>query len=165
MRELLPRSRRYGRILTPTAFPRVKKPFVAALFAGAGLLAGAPTTARAQAQPASPQVAPDFPAAPAAPRPADDARTRRRQQMSPEDAARDQQLQILEARTGNTSFASRTGPERQFDKGNGAFTVRKFKSKSARYNMKKGQSRPVVGIDPKGERLIEKKHRKHFLFF
>lgn len=122
----------------------------------------------AQAQ----STAPNFPepGSPARPAPAsliDPARTRRQQQMSPEDAARDQQMQLLEARTGNTSFgADRNGPYRQFDKAGNAFTVRKFKALPGQ-EQKRGVSRRVqVGSDPKGKPLVHSHGRKkRFLFF
>jgi hypothetical protein len=96
----------------------------------------------------------------------DPARMRRQQQGSPEDAARDQQLQILEARTGNTSFgAGNNGPIRQYDKSNGAFTVRKFKVMRGQ-KQKHGMSRQAPGINPKGKPLVhEHNRRKKFLFF
>jgi hypothetical protein len=75
------------------------------------------------------------------------ARMRRQQQMSPEDAARDQQLQILEARTGNTSLGSGSnGPAGQ--------------------KQKHGMSRRAPGIDPKGKPLVhEHGRKKKFLLF
>lgn len=98
----------------------------------------------------------------------DIANMQRRMNMNPEEAKRDQQLEILQARAGggNTSFGRAAGPARQYEKGNGGFTVRKFKaSKHARNAMmKRGQSRPAMGIDPKGKPLKHKK-KKHFLFF
>ncbi|WP_460583853.1 hypothetical protein [Hymenobacter arcticus] len=126
------------------------------------------SAASAQAQ----AVAPDFPA-PGSPARStapttslDGARSRRQQQMSPEDAARDQQLQILEARTGNTSFAAeRGGPSRQLDKSGGGFTVRKFKALPGQEH-KKGESRQVVmGGRTTGKPLVHKHNRKKFLFF
>ena len=99
---------------------------------------------------------------------ADVARTQRRMGMNPDEAKRDQQLEILEARSGgtaNTSFGRGTGPARQFDKGAGGFTVKKFKDKRIGTNrQKRGQSRPAPGIDPKGKPLKHKK-RNGFLFF
>lgn len=99
----------------------------------------------------------------------DIANMQRRMNMNSEDAKRDQQLELLQARAGgsaNTSFGRAAGPARQYEKGNGGFTVRKFKaSKHARNAMmKRGQSRPAMGIDPKGKPLNHKK-KKHFLFF
>jgi hypothetical protein len=136
----------------------------------AGLLASvfflaSPAVVRAQA------TAPSFPAAGktvAAPAPTslDPARTRRQQQMSPEEAARDQQLQILEARTGNTSFGAGTnGPARQYDKSNGAFTVRRYKGMPGQ-EQKRGVGRPTYGINPKGQPLVhDHKKKKKFLLF
>ena len=144
----------------------MKKIVVAALLAGSASLL-IPSAARAQTS------APDFPApgspARAAATPADANRARRQQQMSP-DAARDQQLQVLEARTGNTSFgAERGGPFRQLDKAGGSFTVRKFRALPGQ-DQKKGESRRVrMGGRVKGKPLVhehgsnKKKHR--FLFF
>ena len=98
----------------------------------------------------------------------DIANMQRRMNMNPEEAKRDQQMEILEARAGtaNTSFGRASGPARQYEKGSGGFTVRKFKaSKHARNAMmKKGQSRRAPGIDPKGKPLNHKK-KKRFLFF
>ncbi|MDF7812976.1 hypothetical protein [Hymenobacter sp. YC55] len=99
----------------------------------------------------------------------DIANMQRRMNMNPEDAKRDQQMELLQARAGgssNTSFGRASGPARQYEKGSGGFTVRKFKaSKHARNAMmKKGQSRPAMGIDPKGKPLKHKK-KKHFLSF
>lgn len=99
----------------------------------------------------------------------DIANMQRRMSMTPEEVKRDQQLEVLQARAGgtaNTSFGRAAGPARQYEKGAGGFTVRKFKaSKHARNAMmKRGQSRPAMGIDPKGKPLKHKK-RKHFLFF
>lgn len=99
----------------------------------------------------------------------DIANMQRRMNMSPEDAKRDQQLELLEARAGggsaNTSFGRAAGPARQYEKGSGGFTVRKFKAGKHTRNamMKKGQGRPAPGIDPKGKPLKHKK-KKRFLF-
>lgn len=99
----------------------------------------------------------------------DIANMQRRMNMNPNEAKRDQQMEVLEARAGggaNTSFGRASGPARQYEKGSGGFTVRKFKaSKHARNAMmKRGQSRPAPGIDPKGKPLKHKK-KKGFLFF
>jgi hypothetical protein len=95
------------------------------------------------------------------------ARNQRRANMSPEDVKRDQQLEILEARTGmgtgNTSF-SRNGPERQFESA-GGFKVRKFKAKAGSGLQKRGMTHMAGGADPKGQRLIDKKRRNKFLIF
>ena len=87
--------------------------------------------------------------------------------MSPEDAARDQQLQVLEARTGNTSFgAERGGPFRQLDKAGGSFTVRKFRALPGQ-EQKKGESRRVqMGGRTTGKPLVHGHgKKKRFLFF
>lgn len=100
----------------------------------------------------------------------DVANMQRRMNMNPEDAKRDQQVEVLEARAGggsaNTSFGRASGPARQYEKGAGGFTVRKFKAGKHTRNamMKKGQSRAAPGIDPKGKPLTHKKKKK-FLFF
>ena len=55
----------------------------------------------------------------------------RQANLSPEEIKREQQMQLLEARTGlstgNTSLGRAAGPVRQFDTKAGGFTVRKFK--------------------------------------
>jgi hypothetical protein len=86
--------------------------------------------------------------------------------MTPEEAARDQQLQILESRTGNTSFgASNGGTYRQYDKGNGSFTVRKFKAMRGQEN-KRGMGHQAPGSVTKGQPLVHNHGRKKkFLFF
>ncbi len=99
----------------------------------------------------------------------DVANMQRRMNMNPEDAKRDQQLELLQARAGgtaNTSFGRASGPARQYEKGAGGFTVRKFKASKHAKNamMKKGQSRPAVGIDPKGKPLNHKKKKRFMLF-
>lgn len=135
------------------------------LLGSAAVLLLAASGAQAQA------VAPDFPAQPGTPAPAraaklpvDAARVRRQQQMSPEDAARDQQLQIMEARTGNTSFGMARGAARPQDKANGGFTVLKFKQLRGQEE-KRGETRRVLmGAHTTGEPLNRKKKHK-FLFF
>ena len=96
------------------------------------------------------------------------ARNQRRAAMSPDEAKRDQQLELLEARTGNTSFGGHNGPERQFDSnrpGNG-FMVRKFKAKAGFGEGKRGMSHPIGGANPAGKPLVHKHPgRKRFLFF
>jgi len=141
----------------------VKKILVATSLAGAALLFSMP----AQAQ----TVAPDFPSPGSPARPAattlDPARARRQQQMSPEDASHDQQMQLLEARTGNTSFgAERGGPARQLDKAGGSFTVRKFKALPGQ-EQKRGESRQVVmGGRTKGKPLVhDHGQKKRFFLF
>jgi len=150
----------------PSAFiiRLVKKIFTIVSFAIGGLLLN---SVGAQAQ----NAAPDFPSSARPNRPdangPGDARTRRQQQMSPEDAARDQQLQLLEARTGNTSFGSeKGGPYRQLDKAGGGFTVRKFKALPGQ-DQKRGESRRVpMGARTNGKPLVHDHGRKKkFLLF
>ena len=100
------------------------------------------------------------------------ARNQRRAAMSPDEIKRDQQLELLEARTGNTSFGGRNGaPERQFDSnrsGNG-FMVRKFKAQPGKpgyAGQKRGMSHPMGGSNPAGKPLVHKhKGNKKFLLF
>jgi hypothetical protein len=134
----------------------VKKLFIAGLMAGSFIVLTAPN-AQAQSSVSTGGATANT---------VDPARMRRQQQMSPEDAARDQQLQILEARTGNTSLGTGSnGPARQYDKSNGAFTVRKFKVMRGQ-KQKHGMSRRAPGIDPKGKPLVhEHGRKKKFLLF
>ena len=100
------------------------------------------------------------------------ARNQRRAAMSPDEIKRDQQLELLEARTGNTSFGGRNGtPERQFDSnrsGNG-FVVRKFKAQAGKpgyAEQKRGMSHSIGGSNPAGKPLVHKhKSNKKFLLF
>ncbi len=83
-------------------------------------------------------------------------------EKTPEEVAQEQQLRILEARAGNTSFGDGNGGAfRQMDKSNGGFTVRKFKSLRGQEN-KRGEGHQAPGIDPKGEPLTMRKHKKNF---
>ncbi|MBF9143147.1 hypothetical protein [Hymenobacter properus] len=97
------------------------------------------------------------------------ARNQRRAAMTPEEIKRDQQLELLEARTGNTSFGGRNGgPERQFDsnRSGSGFMVKKFKGKKGFMEQKRGQSHPIGGSNPAGKPLVHKHKSKHkFLFF
>jgi len=146
----------------------MKKLLAAAVLVFAGLLSG---TAYAQGptlrsdEPARQEKAPRKRKASSV----DIANMQRRMNMNSEEAKRDQQLELLQARAGgsaNTSFGRAAGPARQYEKNSGGFTVRKFKASKHTRNamMKKGQSRPAMGIDPKGKPLKHKK-KKHFLFF
>ena len=84
--------------------------------------------------------------------------------MSPEDAARDQQLQIMEARTGNTSFGmERGGSARPQDKAAGSFMVRKFRELPGQEQQKGTTRRVQMGARTTGKPLTQKKHR--FFFF
>ncbi|MDU0369511.1 hypothetical protein ACFPAF_03825 [Hymenobacter endophyticus] len=101
--------------------------------------------------------------------PTDMARMQRRMSMNPDEVKRDQQMEVLEARSGantaNTSFGRSSGPARQYEKGAGGFTVRKFKDKRiGTAKQKRGQTRQAGFVDPKGKPLSHKKKR-HFLFF
>ena len=126
--------------------------------------------ARAQSAPPDFPTAGTDPAAARAPRPnaQQAARQQRRAAMSPDEARRDEQMALLEARTGNTSF-SRGGPERQIDKttAGGGFTVRKFKSRPGQMaGDQRGQGHYRGGIDPSGKPLEHKhKSKKKFLLF
>ncbi|QDA60616.1 hypothetical protein [Hymenobacter jejuensis] len=101
----------------------------------------------------------------------DIARMQRRMSMNPDEAKRDQQLEILEARSGggtaNTSFGRGSGPARQYEKNSGGFVLRKFKDKRrGTARQKRGQLHAAPGIDPKGKPLKHKvKSKSHFLFF
>ena len=136
----------------------MKNLFAAGLLAGSLVVVG---TSSARAQSSAPSAASEAPA-----KSIDPARTRRQQQMTPEEAARDQQLQILEARTGNTSFgASSGGAYRQYDKTNGAFTVRRYKAMPGQEN-KRGLGHQAPGSVTKGQPLVhEHSRKKKFLFF
>ena len=91
--------------------------------------------------------------------------------MNADEAKRDQQLELLEARSGgstaNTSLGRAAGPTRQYDKGSGGFTVRKYKdTRIGTARQKRGQTRPAGFSDPKGNPLKNKSGRKKgFLFF
>lgn len=98
------------------------------------------------------------------------ARNQRRAAMTPDEIKKDQQLALLEARTGNTSFGTK-GPDRQFDsnRSGGGFMVRKFRAQAGKPGYgegKRGQSRAIGGSNPDGKPLVHKHPRKHkFLFF
>ena len=100
------------------------------------------------------------------------ARNQRRAAMSPDEIKRDQQVDLLEARTGNTSFGGRNGtPERQFDSNRSGkgFMVRKFKAQPGKpgyAQQRRGMSHPMGGSNPAGKPLVHKhKNNKKFLFF
>ena len=98
------------------------------------------------------------------------ARNQRRAAMSPDEIKKDQQLALLEARTGNTSFGTK-GPDRQYDsnRSGSGFMVRRFKAQAGKPGYaegKRGQSRSIGGSNPEGKPLVHKHPRKHrFLFF
>lgn len=94
----------------------------------------------------------------------------RRMSMNPDEAKRDQQMEILDARAGlssNTSLSRGSSSARHYDKGSGGFYLKKFKDKRAgTLQQKRGQTRRAPGIDPKGKPLKHKhKYKKQFLFF
>lgn len=99
------------------------------------------------------------------------ARNQRRAAMTPDQIKQDQQMELLEARTGNTSFGRNGGPERQFDsnRSGGGFMVRKFKSQPGKpgyMKQKRGISHPVGASNPQGKPLVHKRKSKNkFLFF
>lgn len=98
------------------------------------------------------------------------ARNQRRAAMTPDEIKKDQQLSLLEARTGNTSFGTK-GPDRQFDanRPGGGFIVRKFRAQAGKPGYaenKRGQSHFMGSSNPEGKPLVHKHARKHrFLFF
>ena len=98
------------------------------------------------------------------------ARNQRRASMTPDEIKRDQQLELLEARTGNTSFGRSSGPERQFDsnRGGGGFMLRKFKAspgKPGYVEQKRGMSHAIGGSNPAGKPLVHyHKNRKNRFF-
>ena len=96
------------------------------------------------------------------------ARNQRRAAMTPDELKRDQQMELLEARTGNTSFGGNGGPERQFDSGRSGngFMVKKFKTKAGFLENKRGQTHYVGGSNPPGKPLVHKhKSKNKFLLF
>jgi hypothetical protein len=127
---------------------RVKNLFTAALLAGSFLLLGT-STVRAQSKAA--RIA---------------AATAVQTPQTPEDAAREQQLRILEARAGNTSFGDGNGGAfKQYDKNSGGFTVRRFRAMPGQEN-KRGEGHLASGSNPKGQPLVHsRKQKKKFLFF
>lgn len=149
----------------------MKKLFVVALFAGYGALT--PATVQAQSVNAPPYPGQERPDASVKKKrkasATDIARMQQRMSMNPNEVKRDQQMEVLEARAGmataNTSFGRSAGPNRQYEKGAGGFTVRKFKDKRlGTAKQKRGQTRAAGFVDPKGKPLSHKK-KKHFLFF
>ncbi|SNS03647.1 MULTISPECIES: hypothetical protein [Hymenobacter] len=148
------------------------KLLVVAVFAAAGLLA-APAHAQSTSPERSEQARKADEAGLRKKRKAssgDIARMQQRMSMNPDEAKRDQQMEILEARagggTGNTSFGRSSGPARQYEKGAGGFTVKKFKdNRIGTARQKRGQTRAAGFVDPKGKPLKHKKKKHGFLFF
>jgi hypothetical protein len=150
----------------------MKTLFAAALLAGFSL--AATSAAHAQTGPAFPKAGQGTSEANARRTTGNNAeelaRNQRRAAMTPDEIKRDQQLELLEARTGNTSFG-RTGPDRQFDssRGGGGFMVRKFRTQPGKpgyAEQKRGMSHPVGASNPAGKPLVHKhKSKNKFLFF
>ena len=96
------------------------------------------------------------------------ARNQRRAAMTPDQIKQDQQMELLQARTGNTSFGRNGAPDRQFDSnrsGNG-FMVRKYKAKKGFADLKRGTTHAVGSSNPKGKPLVHKsKRKKNLLVF
>ena len=96
------------------------------------------------------------------------ARNQRRAAMTPDQIKQDQQMELLQARTGNTSFGRNGGPERQFDsnRSGGGFMVRKYRAKKGFADLKRGSTHAVGSSNPKGKPLVHKsKMKKKFLVF
>lgn len=95
-------------------------------------------------------------------------RNQRRAAMTPDQIKQDQQMELLQARTGNTSFGRTGGPERQFDSNRSGqgFMVRKYKAKKGFSELKRGMSHSVGGSNPPGKPLVHKsKMKKKFFVF
>ncbi|MBF9235774.1 hypothetical protein I2I05_00045 [Hymenobacter sp. BT683] len=96
------------------------------------------------------------------------ARNQRRAAMTPDQIKQDQQLELLQARTGNTSFGRNGAPDRQFDSNRSGqgFMVRKYKAKKGFSELKRGMSHSVGGSNPPGKPLVHKsKMKKKYLVF
>ena len=94
-------------------------------------------------------------------------RNQRRAAMTPDQIKEDQQLELLQARTGNTSFGRTNGsPDRQFDSNRSGqgFMVRKYKAKKGFSELKRGMSHSVGGSNPPGKPLVHKSKMKKKLF-
>ncbi|OGX81606.1 hypothetical protein BEN47_19115 [Hymenobacter lapidarius] len=95
-------------------------------------------------------------------------RNQRRAAMTPDQIKQDQQMELLQARTGNTSFGSTGAPDRQFDSNRSGrgFMVRKYKAKKGFSELKRGMSHSVGGSNPPGKPLVHKsKMKKQFFIF
>lgn len=95
----------------------------------------------------------------------------RQANLTADEIKHNQQMQVLEARTGmgtgNTSLGRAAGPARQYDTRAGGFTVRKFKATPGSGKQEHGQMHPAGGANPSGKPLVHKHpHRKkRFLLF
>lgn len=105
---------------------------------------------------------------------ADDvANMQRRMSMNAEESKRDQQQQLLEARSGagNSSLSRGAGPDRQYDRGTGGFTVRKYRdNRVGAKPPKRGATRAAGYVNPKGKPMTDKQRsnrsrKRSFLFF
>ncbi len=139
----------------------MKKLFVAVGFVGLGLCAA--PAAHAQSATANLPAVGGSAGAPHAPDP-------RQANLTPEEIKHEQQMQMLQARTGmstgNTSLGRAAGPARQFDTKAGGFMVRKFKAAPGSGKQVRGQTHPAGGANPSGKPLVHKHPRKkRFLFF
>ncbi|SDX81905.1 hypothetical protein [Hymenobacter psychrophilus] len=104
----------------------------------------------------------------------DVANMQRRMSMNAEESKRDQQQELLEARSGagNSSLSRAAGPDRQYDRGTGGFTVRKYRdNRVGAKPPKRGATRAAGYVDPKGKPMTDKqrsnrnRNKKRFLFF
>ena len=87
-------------------------------------------------------------------------------QLTPEQEEQEKQIRLLEARTGNTSYSAGSGSIfRQTDKGDGAFTLRKYKSMAGQEEKRGVSKRPVLGGTTHGEPLKYGQRKKNFFSF
>ncbi len=96
------------------------------------------------------------------------ARNQRRAAMTPDQIKQDQQMELLQARTGNTSFGRNGTPDRQLDsdRSGRGFMLRKYKAKKGFSELKRGTSHSMVGAsNPPGKPLVHKNKRKRFWLF
>ena len=96
------------------------------------------------------------------------ARNQRRAAMTPDQIKQDPQMELLQARTGNTSFGRNGAPDRQFDsnRSGSGFMVRKYRAKKGFADLKRGSTHAVGSSNPKGKPLVHKsKMKKKFLAF
>lgn len=95
----------------------------------------------------------------------------RQANLTADEIKHNQQMQVLEARTGmgtgNTSLGRAAGPARQYDTRAGGFTVRQFKAAPGSGKQEHGQMHPAGGANPSGKPLVHKhpRHKKRFLLF
>ncbi|MGI4873634.1 MAG: hypothetical protein ACRYFX_20950 [Janthinobacterium lividum] len=138
----------------------------AALLTGAVLLTA--SAAHAQTTETQAPAAAVSPAPPATTQPAKPTRKGKNtpppQQLTPEEEAHEQQMRLLEARTGNTSFsAGNNSGFKQTDKSTGGFTLRKFKAMPGQEDKRGVSKRVQVGATTNGEPI--NRHKKTFFSF